>query len=57
MSHLCDLEPIDLIVTDPAAPAALIDQLRTLGVEVVVAAGKDADQAGSKPTSPMSVAT
>jgi DeoR/GlpR family transcriptional regulator of sugar metabolism len=39
VSKLCDLEPIDLIVTDPAAPAALIDQLRTLGVEVVVAPG------------------
>ena len=57
VSHLCDLEPVDLIVTDPAAPAALIDQLRILGVEVVVATGRDADQAGSKPPSPMSVGT
>lgn len=48
VSQLCDLEPLDLIVTDPAAPAALIDQLRTLGVEVVVAAGDHTDPSGRR---------
>lgn len=37
VSRLCDLSEIDTIVTDPAAPSALVDQLRALGVEVVLA--------------------
>jgi DeoR/GlpR family transcriptional regulator of sugar metabolism len=35
--HLCDLETIDTLVTDAAAPAALVREFRRRGVEVVVA--------------------
>jgi DeoR/GlpR family transcriptional regulator of sugar metabolism len=34
---LCSLEAIDVIVTDSKAPAPLVDKLRGLGVEVIVA--------------------
>src|SRR6266404_6325504 len=37
VSSLCDLNCIDTIVTDSAAPAELVEQLRTHGIEVVVA--------------------
>ncbi len=37
VTPLCDLEPIDTIVTDSAAPAELVEQLRTKGIEVIVA--------------------
>lgn len=36
---LCDLEPVDVIVTDSAAPAELIAELRHRNIEVVVAEG------------------
>ena len=39
VTPLCDLEPIDVIVTDSDAPAELIEQLRAKGIEVVVAPG------------------
>jgi len=39
VTPLCDLEPIDTIVTDGKAPADLIEQLRANGIEVVVASG------------------
>jgi DeoR/GlpR family transcriptional regulator of sugar metabolism len=38
VSLLCDLEPVDVIVTDSQAPAELVQQLRTRGIEVIVAA-------------------
>lgn len=34
---LCDLEPIDVIVTDSGAPADMVEQLRQRGIEVIVA--------------------
>jgi len=37
VSPLCDLEPIDTIVTDSKAPVELVEQLRARGIEVVVA--------------------
>lgn len=44
VSKLCDLEPIDRVITDAAAPAELIEKLRTQGVEVLVAPnGSQAD--------------
>ena len=37
VSPLCDLEQIDTIVTDSKAPTELVEQLRTKGIEVVIA--------------------
>jgi DeoR/GlpR family transcriptional regulator of sugar metabolism len=37
VSRLCDLEPIDVVVTDAGAPQELVDGLRQRDVEVVVA--------------------
>jgi DeoR/GlpR family transcriptional regulator of sugar metabolism len=37
VAPLCDLEPIDIIVTDSKAPTDLVEQLRAKGIEVVVA--------------------
>jgi DeoR/GlpR family transcriptional regulator of sugar metabolism len=37
VTPLCDLEPIDTIVTDSKAPADLVQALRDKGIEVVVA--------------------
>jgi DeoR family transcriptional regulator, fructose operon transcriptional repressor len=37
VSHLCELESIDTIVTDSAASVELVDSLRACGVEVIVA--------------------
>jgi DeoR/GlpR family transcriptional regulator of sugar metabolism len=37
VTFLCDLESVDAVVTDAAAPADLVEQLRGKGVEVVVA--------------------
>lgn len=34
---LCDLEPVDVIVTDSGAPAEMVEQLRQKGIEVIVA--------------------
>ena len=36
VSHLCNLEQIDTIVTDNKAPADLVAQLRAKGIEVIV---------------------
>ncbi len=38
VSQLCDLDCIDLIVTDSGAPPDLVDALRSRGLEVLVAA-------------------
>lgn len=41
VTPLCDLDCIDVIVTDGEAPAELVEQLRAKGIEVIVAsAGK-----------------
>jgi DeoR family transcriptional regulator, fructose operon transcriptional repressor len=37
VAHLCSLSSVDLVVTDPAAPADLVYDLRNAGVEVLVA--------------------
>jgi DeoR/GlpR family transcriptional regulator of sugar metabolism len=37
VSQLCDLDSLDVIVTDSAAPAELVEGLRGRGLEVVVA--------------------
>lgn len=37
VSYLCDLDSVDVIVTDNAAPLELVDALRGRGLEVVVA--------------------
>jgi DeoR/GlpR family transcriptional regulator of sugar metabolism len=37
VTPLCDLEPIDMIVTDSQAPVDLVEQLRAKGIAVVVA--------------------
>jgi DeoR/GlpR family transcriptional regulator of sugar metabolism len=37
VTPLCDLEPIDTIVTDSQAPADLVRELRDKGIEVIVA--------------------
>ena len=37
VSHLCGLESVDMIVTDSAAPAELVESIRAQGVEVIVA--------------------
>ncbi len=36
--YVFGLEEVDVLVTDDAAPAAVIDSVRSLGVRVVVAA-------------------
>jgi DeoR family transcriptional regulator, fructose operon transcriptional repressor len=38
VSPLCDLESVDIIVTDAGAPMDLVEQLRARDIEVVVAA-------------------
>jgi DeoR family fructose operon transcriptional repressor len=42
VSHLCDLDCLDVIVTDNGAPAELIEGLRARGLEVVVAGAEAA---------------
>lgn len=37
IAHLCALDQVDTIVTDPAAPAALVQELRAREIEVIVA--------------------
>jgi DeoR family transcriptional regulator, fructose operon transcriptional repressor len=37
VSPLCDLEPVDIIVTDSKAPGEMVGRLRERGIEVVVA--------------------
>ena len=44
VSPLCELDCIDTIVTDAAAPIELLEQLRGRGIEVVVAAMTDTKQ-------------
>ena len=41
VSRLCDLEPIDTIVTDSLAPESLVQQLRSRGIEVIVSPPSD----------------
>ena len=37
VSILCDLEPVDVIVTDAGVPTDLCQQLRDSGIEIVIA--------------------
>jgi DeoR/GlpR family transcriptional regulator of sugar metabolism len=37
VSYLCSLDDIDVVVTDPKAPAGMLEELRSKGLEVVVA--------------------
>jgi DeoR/GlpR family transcriptional regulator of sugar metabolism len=37
VTPLSTLEPIDIVVTDSAAPTDLVDAIRAAGVEVIVA--------------------
>ena len=39
VSPLCDLSKVHTIVTDSQSPAELVEQLRTKGIEVIVAPG------------------
>jgi DeoR family transcriptional regulator, fructose operon transcriptional repressor len=39
VTHLCDLQPVDVVVTDAGAPKDLIAGLRERDIEVVVAGG------------------
>jgi DeoR/GlpR family transcriptional regulator of sugar metabolism len=48
VSPLCDLDCIDTIVTDAAAPQELVEQLRGQGIEVVVAPSSGEQQADSQ---------
>jgi DeoR family transcriptional regulator of aga operon len=41
VSHLCELDRVDTIITDSGAPAELLDGLQAHGVEVVVAPPAD----------------
>jgi DeoR/GlpR family transcriptional regulator of sugar metabolism len=41
---LCDLAPLDVVVTDAGAPADLVAGLRARGIEVVVAPEGAADR-------------
>lgn len=44
MSIVCALEDVDVLVTDSSAPRAVLDQLRTAGVDVIVTdSGVDAE--------------
>jgi DeoR/GlpR family transcriptional regulator of sugar metabolism len=49
VSRLCDLDAVDIIVTDSAAPADLVQALRERGLEVVVAS-PDAAAKIARPT-------
>jgi DeoR/GlpR family transcriptional regulator of sugar metabolism len=40
MAYLCPVEEIDLLVTNESAPPALVDSIRSRGVEVVLARGE-----------------
>src|SRR5206468_7828099 len=42
VSPLCDLDCVDTIVTDSAAPPDLVQALRARGLEVIVASSQDA---------------
>ena len=50
VSFLCDLDCLDAVVTDSAAPPELVDELRAHGLEVVVAAPPDVDSIGARTT-------
>ena len=45
---LCDLDCVDIIVTDNGAPTELVEALRARGLEVVVAGGITADPQASR---------
>lgn len=50
VAPLCDLQPIDVVVTDSRAPADLVQELRQRGIEVVVAPAPG--DAAEEPRSP-----
>ncbi|MCX7868046.1 DeoR/GlpR family DNA-binding transcription regulator [Limisphaera sp. VF-2] len=51
LALLCDLEPIDVVVTDSGAPAELVEGLRSKGIEVVVAPVSGGQEAATPPAS------
>ncbi len=50
VSRLCDLDCIDTIVTDSAAPLELVHALRERGLEVIVAGALVNNAVGARPT-------
>ena len=52
LAYLCDLDPIDVVVTDSGAPQELVEALQARGVEVVMApvvSGTQSSAAGGSP--------
>jgi DeoR family fructose operon transcriptional repressor len=43
ISKLCNLDIIDVVVTDPAAPEPFLELLRKLKVHVVIASGEEVE--------------
>jgi DeoR family transcriptional regulator, fructose operon transcriptional repressor len=39
VTHLCDLQPLDVVVTDAGAPLDLVADLRERNIEVIIAGG------------------
>ena len=57
VARLCDLEAIDVIVTDEAAPTDLVEALRRRGVEVVLAGAEVRHLTGGLGTTPPEATT
>ena len=57
VAQLCGLEAIDTIVTDEAAPADLIEALRSRGLDIVIAGAEVRHLAGEPQPAPPETAT
>jgi DeoR/GlpR family transcriptional regulator of sugar metabolism len=51
LAFLCDLEPIDVVVTDSAAPPELVSELQARGIEVLLAPVQSAPAEINRPES------